>query len=111
MDQIAYTVIAETDSKATADRFVDWLVKGHIADVVKAGALSGQLVSMEQDSPNQHRLEVRYVFGSRGEFDAYESGPAVALRAEGVVLFGPESPSPISFQRTIGRVVAYTTGA
>ena len=106
MTEIAYTVIAETDSEATMRAYVEWLVGGHIRDVIKGGAKSASLVLIDQGTDHAHRVEMRYVFGSRAEFDAYERGPAVALRAEGAALFGAESEHPIRFQRTLGGVVA-----
>ena len=111
MGQIAYTVIAETDDESAATAFEAWLVGGHIADVVAAGAESGQLVAIDREASDSHRFEVRYIFGSRKSFLRYEQGPAIALRDEGVALFGPESEHPVRFTRTVGTVAAYSTGA
>jgi hypothetical protein len=111
VDQIAYTVIAETKSSADACAFATWLNDGHISDVVKAGAVSGQLVSFDSDSNGIHRFEVRYIFDSIEQFGAYEDGPAHLLRDEGIALFGPESEHPIRFQRTVGQIRSYIAGA
>lgn len=86
--------------------YVDWLVGGHIRDVIDAGAQSGTLVRLDPTDGGTHRAEMRYLFESREAFVAYEQGPAVALRAEGIGLFGPQSEHPIRFQRTQGGVVA-----
>lgn len=53
-----------------------------------------------------HRAEVRYMFDSEAAFRAYEAGPAVSLRAEGIALFGPESEHSVRFERTVGIVLS-----
>jgi hypothetical protein len=106
MTEIAYTVIAETDSEATMRAYVDWLTGGHIRDVINAGASSAALILLDSEEDGIHRAEMRYVFGSREAFEAYERGPAVALREEGISLFGPKSEHPVRFRRTLGGVVA-----
>ncbi|GAB5495341.1 MAG: hypothetical protein Phyf2KO_04210 [Phycisphaerales bacterium] len=102
---VAYTVIAETDCSDSAESFADWLLSGHIADVVQAGALSGSLVKIDTDDSQLHRFEVRYMFASEADFRAYEAGPAVSLRAEGIALFGPDSEHSVRFERTLGTVL------
>lgn len=104
---IAYTVIAETDSEAAMRAYVGWLTGGHIRDVVVAGAVSGTLICLDRDPDRPFRSEVRYMFSSRESFGAYEHGPAAALRAEGLALFGPDSEHPIRFSRTLGGVVQH----
>ena len=106
MTEIAYSVIAETDSEATMRAYVDWLTGGHIQDVIDAGARSACLVLMDEADDGIYRAEMRYLFGSRSEFETYERGPAVGLRSEGIALFGPESEHPIRFRRTLGGVAA-----
>lgn len=106
MSTIAYTVIAETDSEASIRAYVDWLTRGHIRDVIQAGALSGTVVRLDRAEGAPFAAEARYMFGSREDFQRYESGPAVALRAEGIALFGPQSEHPMRFRRTLGGVVA-----
>lgn len=106
MSRVAYTVIAETDSEGSIRAYVDWLARGHIAEVVEAGALSGQAIRLETQPGQSYRAEARYVFGSMEAFRAYEAGPAVRLRAEGIGLFGPESPNPMRFIRTLGLIAA-----
>lgn len=106
MSTLAYTVIAETDSEDSIRAYADWLIGGHIAEVVRAGALSGMVVRHDREPGKPFRAEVRYTFGSREAFRAYEAGPAAGLRAEGLALFGPESAHPIRFTRTLGEIVA-----
>lgn len=104
---LAYTVIAETDSEAAMRAYVNWLTLGHIEAVIEAGALSATLIRHDLVPGSPLRAEVRYMFGSREAFEAYEQGPAVALRAEGAALFGPQSEHPIRFARTLGGVVQH----
>ncbi len=106
MSTIAYTVIAETESEASMRAYVAWLIQGHIRDVIQAGALSGTVVRHDHTEGATFTAEARYVFGSREAFQRYEAGPAVALRAEGIALFGPQSEHPMRFRRTLGGVLA-----
>lgn len=81
-----------TNADVRAD-FIAWLRGGHLADVVKAGALDAELVELElaPDAPMGAiaDVETRYHFASRAAFDAYANGPAVPLRAEGMAKFPP----------------------
>ncbi len=106
MSTFAYTVIAETESEASLRAYVRWLMNGHINDVIEAGALSGVLTMHEPTDQGLYVSEVRYMFASKEAFEAYERGPAVSLRAEGIALFGPKSEHPVRFRRTLGGVVA-----
>lgn len=80
----SYAVRAKFETEALAREWMDWLTHGHLADVVKAGALRAMLVQL---APLE--AEARYVFASEAAFKAYEAGPAVALRAEGAAKFPP----------------------
>jgi hypothetical protein len=77
-----------TNDEVRAD-FIAWLRGGHLADVVKAGALDAELVEFEALPGTQGDVETRYHFASREAFDAYANGPAVPLRAEGAARFPP----------------------
>lgn len=90
--KLVYTVTAECPDEATARDFLAWLVDGHLADVLRVGkAESAEAVRLDQASGASAeapiRIESRYVFSSRAAFDAYDRGPAKALRAEGIALF------------------------
>lgn len=54
--------------------------------VREGGALSGEVTVLDDGT-----VESRYLFGSRADFEAYEAGPAVMLRADSALLFGPDS--------------------
>lgn len=77
-----------TNAEVRAD-FIAWLRGGHLADVVKAGALDAEIVEFDAENGAIGDVETRYHFASRAAFDAYASGPAVPLRAEGAAKFPP----------------------
>lgn len=80
---VVYSVLADFADSATRERYLDWLRSGHCLAVVREGGALSAEVTVHEDGT----VESRYVFGSRVSFDAYEAGPAIALRADGVRLF------------------------
>lgn len=102
MDRIAYTVTATLPDEAMAREYTAWLLDGHVARVLAAGARSADVVRIENPLP-QARVETRYTFPGRAAFDRYLESHAPALRAEGLLRFGPHSG--ITFERTIGVIL------
>lgn len=107
-----YSVRSRFTDAAVRAEFVAWLRDGHLADVVRAGALDAELVEHElaPDAPAGAipDVESRYRFASRAAFEAYASGPAVALRAEGLARF-PTSRGIVmtrGFARSVLRIPA-----
>ncbi len=98
MAPIEYVVRITTGTSAHLERVHAWLVPGHMADVVRAGARSASLARFD-DAPLA--LEVRYAFDSREAFTAYEREHAPRLRLEGQRLF----PEGVRFERRLGEVV------
>lgn len=105
--QFLYSVRSTFTNRAVREEFIAWLAGGHLADVVRAGALDAELVELVElvDSvglaPPEGAgtgatpdvipdIETRYHFASREAFEAYASGPAIPLRAEGAAKFPPE---------------------
>ena len=92
-DAFLYSVRSSFTDAAVRAEFIAWLRDGHLADVVRAGALDAELVEHELpgDAPPGAipDVESRYRFASSAAFDAYAAGPAVALRAEGAARFPP----------------------
>lgn len=80
----SYAVHAEFDSAEVCTEWMEWLLHGHLADVVKSGALTAELV---QWSPT--RAESRYTFTDAAAFATYEQVHAPKLRAEGLAKFPP----------------------
>jgi hypothetical protein len=87
----SYTVAVEFDgepaaARAVAAEYEAWLVDGHLADVVAAGAREASMVRLDGERP---RLEAHYLFADAAAFARYEQGPAAALRADGLARFPP----------------------
>jgi hypothetical protein len=99
-DVVVYSVRAQFPDAATRERYIEWLRAGHCQAVVRTGgALSGEVTVLEDGS-----VDSRYVFGSQADFDAYEAGPAIALRADSALSFPPASG--VQLVRSLGvRVV------
>ena len=96
---LVYTVTCALPSEEECERYLGWLEDDHLADVVRAGAVSGEAVRLDGEGVV---VETRYRFASREAFAAYERGPAEALRAEGREKFGPETG--VTFTRSVGEV-------
>lgn len=101
--RLAYTVRAEHPTQASADRYLVWLVDGHLRAVQQGGAESAYAVSFDPDKDGGNPVvEARYIFPSRPAFESYLQNTAPALRAEGLSLFGPESG--VRFTRSTGEL-------
>ena len=97
--KIAYTVSCAFTDAAVADRWMDWLENGHLADVVDAGAESALAVRLDGESV---RCEARYVFASRQAFETYEREHAPRLREEGLTLFPLDLG--LEYSRSVGEI-------
>lgn len=98
---LVYTVTVELPDAEVAREFLGWLADDHVGDVVRAGALDGEVIQWD-DPGGAQRVECRYRFASRDAFAAYEAGPAARLRAEGRERFGPERG--VKMSRSIGEL-------
>lgn len=86
-----YSVRSSFSNHEVRAEFIAWLAGGHLADVVKAGALAAELVELEPPAGGAPGdVESRYHFASREAYETYAAGPAVALRAEGAARFPVE---------------------
>ena len=101
-----YAVTAETDSPDAARAYRAWLKGGHIRDVLRGGAVRGELIELDPEPGGPIRIQSRYTFPSRAIFELYERNHAPALREEGIRLFGPKSEHPMRFIRTQGNIIA-----
>ncbi|WP_436498512.1 hypothetical protein [Actinokineospora sp. HUAS TT18] len=95
---VVYAVRVQCADLELRDTYLKWITDGHAAAVVAAGAESAEVLSLADGA-----LEMRYTFADRAALAAYESGPAVALRAEAAELFPAGS---VTATRTTGEVVA-----
>lgn len=99
-DVVVYSIRAQFPDAATRQRYVEWLRDGHCQAVVRSGgALSGEVTVLQDGT-----VDSRYVFGSQADFDAYEAGPAIALRADRALRFPPGSG--VSLVHSLGVRVA-----
>lgn len=95
---VVYAVRVEFNDPAVRERYAEWITGGHAAAVVAAGALSAEVVALDDGG-----LEMRYHFADRAALAAYEAGPAVALRADGARRFPADS---VVVTRRIGDVIS-----
>jgi len=101
-------VTATIPSPNLAEEFLDWLVCGHIQDVLAAGAIAGHAVRLS-DPPVPLRIQAVYHFPNREALDSYLTNHAPRLRADGLRRFPPERG--ITFERTVGDIVPITSQA
>lgn len=95
----SYVVHATFPSSALREEWIDWLRRGHVADVLHCGAESAEVMCLDGDPL---AAEVRYRFASREAFDRYERDSAPRLRAEGLAIFPPERG--VHYRRSTGVV-------
>jgi len=111
MTRVAYTVTASFGDPAIAEAFVEWLLGGHLSAVIAGGARSAMIVRLDPDLPApaagagtaRPRVEVRYEFATRADFERYLELHAPALRAEGLARFGPAQG--VTYMRSTGTIV------
>ena len=84
---VVYTLRAEFDDDATREAYVDYLRDGHCLAVVRQGGALSAEVTVYDDGV----VDARFLFGSQADFDGYDAGPAVELRAETARRFPPGS--------------------
>ncbi len=102
MNALSYTVTATLPDESTAAEYVAWLLDGHIQGVVDGGATSASVVRLRQPD-DAIRVETRYLFANRSEYDRYVAEFAPALREDGLARFGPNRG--VTFGRTVGEVI------
>lgn len=100
----SYTVRCTFEDESVAKEWIEWLRNEHLAEVLAAGALDGELIRFDPspaDAPGTRACcEARYHFSSREAFAAYERDHAPRLRAEGLKRF--PSQRGIVYSRSTG---------
>ena len=99
-----YVVRAQAANAQVADRWLAWLLAGHLQRVLEAGALDAEVMREAVAADGTQRLEVRYHFRHAHAFEHYEKAHAPALRAELPTQF-PEH-AQVTLSRAMGEVVA-----
>lgn len=96
----SYTVRCTFQNPVVAEKWLEWLAEEHVADVLKAGAMSAEIFQMDGGLI----FEIRYQFETRSHFDAYERNHAPHLRAEGLARFPLEMG--LEYSRSHGQSLA-----
>ncbi len=97
--QVWYCVTAKFTDATVRDEYLAWLGDGHMAAVVKGGALSASAILLEGP---ELRVSTQYVFADTEAFDRYVRVSAPALRADGAARFPAQRG--VSFDRVQGFV-------
>jgi hypothetical protein len=98
---IEYAVRSIFPDQSLVQDYLDWLVEGHIQDVLDGGALSGY-AALETEPDDAIVVISRYLFASRDSYDRYVTETAPKLREEGLSKFGPHTG--IAMKRSLGTV-------
>ncbi|MEI7656753.1 MAG: DUF4286 family protein [Phycisphaerae bacterium] len=104
-EALVYWVTATLPDAEVAGEYLTWLEAGHLAEVVRGGARSAELIILDSEGMGDTRIRVvsRYVFSDRAAFAEYERTHAPRLRAEGVARFGPSrGERAVQFARSVG---------
>lgn len=102
--QVWYCVTAQFADPGVRDEYLAWLGDGHMAAVIRGGAISARAVVL--DGP-ELRVATQYFFADSAAFDRYVRDFAPALRADGAARF-PASRG-VSFERLVGTVALSET--
>ncbi len=99
MPRVYYEVTAAIRDEQTAAAYFDWMLGGHIRDVIAAGALTGRLVRLDADGCV---FLAQYDFASRAALDLYLRDHAPRLREDGIRRFPSEK---VTFTRRTGEIL------
>lgn len=97
-ERILYEVEALFTDRTIADRWAQWMVGEHIADVCRCGAQSGQLVALDGD---EVRFVAQYEFASRDALDSYFRDHAPRLRMDAASRFTSDQ---VTYTRRTGSI-------
>ena len=88
------------------EEYLSWLKSGHVQALIdEGGALSGEVVHLDDAAEGESRVASNYVFPSRAALDAYAgSDVAARLRGEGVSMF-VDTQKVKQFERLVGPIV------
>ncbi|MCK6508065.1 DUF4286 family protein [Myxococcota bacterium] len=110
MSDYIYTVRCTLLDEDVARRWLRWLQQEHLAQVCAAGALSAEVIRLEEPGEDQPGVdyEVRYRFASGEALDLYLELHAPRLREEGLARFPLELG--LRYRRSWGPVVGRWPG-
>jgi hypothetical protein len=98
----SYTVCCSFPNPSLAERWIDWLEREHLQEVLAAGALDAEVIRVETAAGQPDRCEVRYHFASRAAFEVYERDHAPGLRQKGSDKF--PAKLGLNYARSTGEV-------
>lgn len=101
MGRFVYRVRCTFTDAAVADRWVDWLKRTHLDEVVEAGAESAEVLQLDGDAVC---FEAVYRFKDRAAFERYEAEHAPRLRQDGLERF--PLALGLTYMRTTGTIVS-----
>jgi hypothetical protein len=93
-----YTVSCRIEDPLLETRWLGWLEREHIADVIAAGALSAEVVRRDGEG---RVYDIHYRFKDSAAYDDYIENHAPRLREEGMKLF----PHGLAYARTSGEII------
>ena len=105
MPAILYTVRAICPTVQLRGRYLAWLSPNHIMELMKGGATGARIILPDRANDAAPAIcETQYTFPSRKAFDDYVRLHALALRADGLKHFPPESG--ITYERQVAEIAA-----
>jgi hypothetical protein len=97
---ILYTVTCRIDTPENETRWLGWLEREHIADVVAAGAESAE-ICRRLDA--ERTYDIHYRFANRDAYEAYIKHHAPRLREQGAKIFPPGDS--FAYSRAAGEII------
>lgn len=106
---VAYAVVTTHPDQGTMDRYVQWLLHEHAAQVIASGARSAEVIRVAPDGQgqaNRFKAMIVYKFSDVTAYERYISEHAPRLRAEGKAFLETlPGAAQIGFERWWGEVV------
>ena len=104
-EPLSYVVTATLHDQSDAERYIEWLKRGHVQAVLK-WASRAEIVLLDSSSrthASDMYVQSIYLFKDRATFQRYEEEGAPQLRAEGIEF--AKSLARIELKRSIGAVL------
>jgi hypothetical protein len=103
MSEISYNVTCRVPGEGKAHEWLTWLQDEHINDVLKAGAISAEVIRFDDDGKPGILFQIRYKFNNRDAIEEYMKNYAPRLREDGLKKFPPEEG--FLYDRSIGEII------
>ena len=93
-----YTVTCRVEDPMLETKWLGWLEREHVADVIKSGALRAEVVRRDGGG---RVYDIHYWFKDAQAHDDYIRNHAPRLREEGMKLF----PYGLAYERASGEII------